>query len=140
MLLIGLFASGILGAVAGLFSLYPRLRDAAPRVSVAGVVRVTIGVLAVLSLFLLYGVARPRLEAHESGLGVDEALVRVAFQTLYAGLGLGFLFFAAASLRDSGVSRVVAGLATFVALVANFLAWVLGVTRPAMGLISSRTR
>lgn len=109
---------GLLVAMAGLLSLYPSLRDSAPRLSLAGVIVTAIGVIATLAPLgwlasaTLMNAGYPAIPA-ESPTWTAAALL-IVFVTI----ALGFLLFGAASLRTDVLSRTVGGL-----LMVPGLAW-----------------
>lgn len=96
---------GLLASVAGLLGLYPRLHDRAPRLSLGGVASLVLAVVGILGVVGWLALAGPP-EA-EGDVPGALTLVFVASVLLIA---LGFVLFAAASLRTGVPSPTVGRL------------------------------
>lgn len=98
--------SGVLGLIAGIIgvvSLYPRLRDRAPRLSRGGIWAVgaaVIGIVVTIGWLLVIGIPESQ------GEDVPTALTLLFVLSVIL-IALGFLLFAAASLRTHTPSRLV---------------------------------
>ena len=139
------FLISVLAIVVGLFGLYPRLRDRAPRLALVGAVSsgiaagalVTI-VVGYLGAFLVFGPAEVDRLLEARGLGYH--VERVVFHSFYLGFPLAFLSFGAASWRiRSGAGLVagmllVTGIGLFVNFAYEFSIWMFGIGRISDGL------
>lgn len=96
----------LIAPVVGLLGLYPRLREAAPRVSLIGIVSAVVSagvVLAVLVWFFATTLQLGRFPVWNEAPVWTAAALAVVFLTL----SLGFLLLGVASLRTTALSRPV---------------------------------
>lgn len=110
---------GLLVAMLGLFSLYPSLRDGAPRLSLVGAAVTGIGTVATLAM-LGWLASATLLQAGYPAIPEESpAWTVAALIIVFVMIALGFLLFGAASLRTDVLSRTVGRL-----LLVPGLAWV----------------
>ena len=136
------FLFGVLAIFVGLFGLYPRLRDRAPRLALTGVVFSVIAAAGLVTVVVGYLTAYVALGPGEverliGARGLGYHVERFAFHMFYLGFPVAFLSFGAATWRARTESWVVGGLLMlagallFVNFAYEFSIWVFGMDRIA---------
>jgi hypothetical protein len=110
---------GLLVTTVGLFGLYPRLRDGAPRLSIAGVVFAGIAAIGTFALLGWLAGATLAMKGYPAIPEESPAWTVLALIVVFVTIALGFLLFGAASLRTDVFSRTVGWL-----LVVPGLGWI----------------
>lgn len=109
----------LLVPILALLGLYPRLRQGAPRLSIAGLAMTVLAGLAVLAIQVQLIVTTLSVEGYPQIPGDGPAWPVFALLLTFITLALGFLFAGVAAWRTGTVSRTVAGL-----LVVPCLGWI----------------
>lgn len=110
---------GILVTTVGLLGLYPRVRDHAPRLSLAGVVVTVVGVVTVLAVLGWLGGTTLVKAGYPAIPEEAPAWTLVAFFTAFFTIAVGFLLLGVASLRSNDLSPTIGYL-----LVVPGLGWI----------------
>lgn len=113
---LALIGLGVLATVLGVLALFPRLRRAAPRVSVAGALSATVGGFAALTLLALVAVAVVSIYGLEIDPPPPTAFFRSVMVVMSAGFGFGTLLSGVAIARTGVPSRSVGRLLTVAGL------------------------
>lgn len=118
---------GLLATTLGLLGLYPRLRDGAPRLSLAGVVFTLVGAVGT-SLVLGWLASATLTRAGYPAIPEEQpAWILAAFFIVFPTISLGFLLLGIAGLRTDALSQAVSrlllvvGLALMGLIVANVI-------------------
>ena len=110
---------GLLVAAFGLLGLYPRLRDIASRVSLAGVCATIVSAICSAAIVLWVVGATLQMEGYPAIPEDAPAWTVAALVVVFLTLALGFFLFSVASLRTAVLSRTVGFL-----LLVPTVAWV----------------
>lgn len=108
----------LLVPVLALLGLYPRLREATPRLSLAALTVTVIAGVAIVAVQLQMVLTTLTVEGYPEIPGDGPAWPVFALFLIFVTLALGFLFSGVAARRSAGVPRTVAGL-----LVVPFFGW-----------------
>lgn len=98
---------GLLVPAFGLLGLHPRLRDAAPRVSLAGVCATIVSAICSAAILLWVVGATLQMEGYPAIPEDAPTWTVAALLLVFLTLALGFLLFSVASLRTAVLSRTV---------------------------------
>ena len=101
---------GLLVTTLGLFALYPRLRDGAPRLSLVGLVTVVVAAASTLALLGWLAGATLTRAGYPAIPEESPAWTVAALIIVFVTIALGFLLFGAVSLRTDIFSRTVGWL------------------------------
>lgn len=108
----------LLVPVIALLGLYPRLREAAPRLSLTAVAVTVIAGIGIVAIQLQLVITTLSVEGYPEIPGDSPTWTAVALFAIFVTLALGFLLSGVAARRSDAVSQTVAGL-----LVVPFLGW-----------------